>query len=150
MKAPRHSSGSVRETNPDSQQISTRLLLLVVAFTGLVAISGCNTPPKDENGNLPNDVVRDFIGLVQADDYEAARDLWYGSSKRLTGPMRFENFCERFEGVDLDNCKTQTAPGKGDSWMVTIHWKENGDKKQYLLGLKIVDGEWKMPRGYQW
>ena len=59
-----------------------------------LAVSGCghvvHNPPKDENGNLPDDVVRNFIELVKADNYEAARKLWYGDPKRISGPISRE------------------------------------------------------------
>ena len=141
MKAQRHSSVSVTETSRSFRQISTRRLLLAFAFTGCVAVCGCHTPPKDENGNCPSHVVREFIELVQAEDYKAARDLWYGPSKRITGPMRFEKFCARYKNIDLSNCTISEARrGKAGFWMVDVDWRESGQNKHDHFGLKIVHG----------
>jgi len=151
MRTPTHGNVSVMETSPRTQQISTRRFLLVLFSVVCLAVSGCYYPPRDNNGNLPDDVVGNFIELVKADNYEAARKLWYGDSKRISGPVKFEDFCARYKKIDLNNCKISKAQrGKSGFSMVDVDWEESGKEKHSHLGLKIVGGEWRMQRGDRW
>ena len=140
------------ETSPRTRQISIRCFLLALFSLACLAVSGCgHNPPMDKNGSLPDDAVRNFIELVKADDYEAARKLWYGESMVITGPEKFEDFCSRYKKIDLNNCNISKArKGKSGFSMVYVDWEENGKKKSAFFGLKIVDDEWRMERGYYW
>lgn len=140
------------ETGPRTQQIGSRCFLLALFSVACLAATGCgHNPSKDKNGKLPDDAVRNFIELVKADDYEAARKLWYGESKQIAGFGQFEVFCARYKQMDPNNCKISRAKkGKAGFSMVRIDWEENGTEKHVFFGLKIIDGEWKMKRGYMW
>jgi len=127
----------------------------VLSSLACLAVSSCSyvlhNPPKDKKGNLPDDVVRSFIELVKADDYEAARKSWYGDSKRISGPVKFEEYCAPYKRIDLNNCEISKAQrGKSGFSIVHVDWEESGKKKHYLFGLKIVGGEWRMERGHDW
>lgn len=163
MKAQQHGNVCVTETGPRTQPISTSCCLLTLSSVFCLAIFfGClHNPPADKNGKLPDDAVRRFIELVRASDYDGARKLWYGPSKLVFQPSdpqektidlttKFEDFCKDFKKIDLKTCRTTVPRGKSGFSMVEIDWEESGEKKHYLFGLKIVDGEWKMERGYYW
>jgi hypothetical protein len=144
--------------------ISRRFCFLLATFCALVmSSSGCErTSPKDTKGKFPEDSVRKFIELVQAKDYEAAERLWYGESQLVFQPSdtkeraidlrdKFEDFCAYFMQIDLATASISKArKGKSGFWMVSIDWTEGGEKRHYSFGLKIVEGEWKMERGYSW
>jgi hypothetical protein len=153
-------------TSQGSRQIGTNRLYwcsLVVFFVANTGISGCAySPPKDTNGNLPDDVVRKFVELVQARDYQSAERLWYGESKLVFKPsspkegiidlrIKFEDFCARYLHIDLASASiSKPEKGKSGFSMVNVDWKEDGAKKHDSFGLKIIQGEWKMQRGYRW
>lgn len=128
-----------------------------------LGVSGCaHRPPADANGNLPDDVVRNFLTLVQAEDYQAARGLWYGESKLVFQPSnpkgkkvdlrtKFKDFCAQYRQIDLENVRISKARrGKSGFSMVDVDWQEGGEQKHDQFGLKIIDGEWKIERGYYW
>jgi hypothetical protein len=140
-----------------------RLFLIM----GLGVLGCAHRPPTygptvDNNGKQPDDVVRNFLKLVQAEDYEAARRLWYGESmlvfepsdpgnKKIDLRTKFKDFCAYYTHIDLENAKISKAyRGKSGFSMVEVDWQEGGMKKHDQFGLKIVDGEWKMERGYYW
>lgn len=113
---------------------------------------GCSyNPPKDKNGSLPDDVVEKFIEYAQEENYISAGKLWYGASKLTATQEKFEDFCSRYKNIDLKKCRISKArSGKSGFSMVDVDWEENGQKKHIHFGLKIIDGEWKMERGYYW
>jgi hypothetical protein len=135
-----------------------RLFLIM----GLGVVDCAHRPPLDKNGNQPDDVVRNFLKLVQAAEYESAQRLWYGESKRVGDPsdprdpkidlrMNFEDFCAQYRHIDLGSAKISKAyRGKSGFSMITVDWQEDGMKKHDQFGLKIIEGEWKMERGYYW
>ncbi|NQU20591.1 MAG: hypothetical protein HQ567_04860 [Candidatus Nealsonbacteria bacterium] len=157
MTTQRNGSVSAMETRPRIRKIGTGCFFLALLTVGYLAFLRYGyDPPKDNNGDLPDDAVRNFIELVKADDYEAAKELWFGQSKRVSGgpiefPIEFEEFCARFKHIDLNNCVISKAHrGKSGFSMVYIDWEESGEKKHYSFGLKIFGGDWRMERGYDW
>ncbi len=151
MKAQEHGNVSAKETNRRTPQINSRCVLFSLLSLLSIAVIGCYYPPKDNNKNLPQDAVRNFIKLVKAEDYEAARNLWYGASKLIATQEKFEDFCSRYKNIDLDKCQISKAGrGKSGFSIVDVDWEENGQKKHTNFGLKIIDGKWKMERGYYW
>ena len=166
MKAHARGNAFAMATFHGGQKIGTRrfycCLLAVCCGVGL-AVSGCgHHPPRDTNGNLPDDVARNFVEFVQAEDYRSAERLWYGESyriDRLDDPkgaisdlrIDFEDFCAKFLPIDLATASISKARrGKSGFSIVNVDWEEDGTKKHAHFGLKIVDGEWKMERGYHW
>jgi hypothetical protein len=117
-----------------------------------MSFSGCErTAPKDTKGKFPEDSVRKFVELVQAKDYPSAERLWYGPSQRMEFTIKFEDYCANFMNVDLNTASISKArKGKSGFWMVNIDWTEGDEKKHNSFGLKVIDGEWKMERGYKW
>ena len=140
-------SSSKRDKQTGSRRFQQALLC-----AGCLVVSGCGyNPPKDNNGNLPDDVVRNFIELAKADDYETARKLWYGEIEQVARIVQFDVFCERYKRMDLDNCRISKAKkGKAGFSIVRIDWQENGTPTHVFFGLKTIDGEWKIHRGYNW
>ncbi|MHB1034149.1 MAG: hypothetical protein ACYC35_04870 [Pirellulales bacterium] len=134
-----------------------------VLLIACLSMSGCaQRSPKDKNGDLPDDVVRKFVTLAQAEDYRGAQRLWYGESMLVFKPsdpqdekvdlrMAFRAFCEQYRRIDLDSAAISKAyRGKSGFFMVDVDWREGGAKKHDQFGIKIVNGEWKMERGYYW
>ena len=152
MKAQRHGNVSAMETCRRGQKIGSRCFFLVVIAMANLGLFGCGgNPPKDKNGNLPDDVVRNFIELCEAEKYEAARKLWYGPAMLPASVQRkFEDFCARYKRIGLKNCKILKAHKDKGVWRVHIHFEEEGKKKSVFFDLEIVDGEWRMERGYMW
>ena len=167
MKAQSHGNVSAMATFHGTRQIGTSRFyccLMTVFLVAGLGVSGCGllSPPKDTNGNLPDDVVRNFIELVQSKEYPSAEQLWYGESKRvyeLSDPkgakmdlrIKFEDFCAKFMPIDLATASISKAQrGKSGFSIVNIDWEEGGAKKHFEFGLKIVEGEWKMERAYDW
>lgn len=154
MKAQPRGNASVAEARPTTRPIGTRRCPLMTLFSALClgVLFGClYNPPGDRNGRLPDHAVRKFLELVKADDYDGARNMWYGPSMRKSGQEKFEEFCEYFNKIDLGTCKISKAfRGKSGFSIVNVDWEEDGGKKHYDFGLKIIDGEWKMERGYDW
>lgn len=115
---------------------------------------------RDSNNNLPADSVHQFIAWTQQNELDKAKELWYGRSKLISklddgtihdGTIPFEEFCKNFRNINLNECKiTKASKGKSGFFMIYIYWHENGQKKQYSFGLKLVEGIWKMERGYSW
>jgi hypothetical protein len=130
-------------------RVSFHLISLCVL---VMSFSGCErTAPKDTKGKFPEDSVRKFVELVQAKDYPSAERLWYGPSQRMEFTIKFEDYCANFMNVDLNTASISKArKGKSGFWMVNIDWTEGDEKKHNSFGLKVIDGEWKMERGYKW
>jgi len=90
----KHGNVSAVETSRRTQPIGSRCFLLALFGMANLGVSGCGlNPPKDTKGNLPDDAVRNFIKLVEADNYKAARKLWYGPAKLGSVQLKFEDFC---------------------------------------------------------
>jgi hypothetical protein len=150
MKAQGHGDVSAMEIGRGTQKIGFRCFLLALFAMASLGVSGCG-PPKDQKGNLPDDVVRNFLELVEADNYEAARKLWYGPVMLGSVQRTFEDYCARYKKIRFMSYTISKArKGKGDFWMVRVDFDERGKQKHQFFGLKIVDGEWRMPRGYRW
>ncbi len=97
--------------------------------------------PMDKHGNRPDDVVRNFIELCEAEDHAAAAKLYCGPSGRATPTI--QDFCERYKKIGLKNCEISSASrGKAGYWTVQIDFEEDGEKRHYFFYFKIVDGEW--------
>ena len=151
MKALGARSVFATETSRGTLRTSYSLALFGVLLLGTLSAGGCYHPPRDKHGNLPDDAVRNFIEAVKARDYGRARSIWYGASMRISGVIKFEDFCSEYKNIDLDRCRISKAQrGKAGFAMINIDWDENGEQMHDEFGLKIVDGEWKMERGYYW
>ena len=152
MKPVRHGNVSAMETSQRIVQTSSRCVMWFISIVACISASSCTcNPPVDRNGKLPSDIVREFVEDVEAKNYEAAKNLWYGNSKRITGPADFEKFCLRYSTIDLNNCNISRAMrGKSGFYMVHIDWEHGIEMQHSSLGLKIVDGEWRIERGYYW
>ncbi|QDU45539.1 hypothetical protein Mal52_40330 [Symmachiella dynata] len=146
--------GNIYEADAPTNQKSVFLfiplgLFVLVGFSVYVYDNFC--PPEDQKGNLPNDSVRKFLELVAADNYDAARKLFYGPSNRIGAPRTFEEFCVGYKRIDPQKCKISRAhKGKSGFWTVRVDFEEEAEKTYVFFGLKIVDGEWRMERGYSW
>ena len=80
--------------------------------------------------------------MAEADNYKAARKLWYGPAKLGSVQLKFEDFCARYKKIGLKDCKiSKASKGKAGFWTVRVDFEEGGKKKYVCFGLKIVDGE---------
>ncbi|TWU07223.1 hypothetical protein CA54_56280 [Symmachiella macrocystis] len=163
MTAQNHGNTSAAESNQTPRRdVSRYLLPASLAVFGLVALSAIVSwgvyeyfpffpLPEDQKGNLSDDSVRKFLELVEADNYDAARKLFYGPSKRIGEPRTFEEFCAGYKRIDPPKCKISMArKGKSGFWTVRVDFEEEANQTYVFFGLKIVDGEWRMERGYSW
>ncbi|TWU06882.1 hypothetical protein CA54_52840 [Symmachiella macrocystis] len=153
MKAQTHGNVSAVETCRRSGKIVFRIVLLTLfAIAGLGYYVYYLCPPKDQNGNVPGDSVRKFLEFAEAENYESARELWYGPAKLdVTVQTEFEDYCARYKKIGLKKFKISWARrGKAGFWMVRIDFEEGGEKIHQFFALKIVDGEWRLSRGYRW
>lgn len=133
--------------------MSTRVLLVGFGFSAGCVFSGCHLyhPEPDKNGNLPSDVVREFLDSAKRGDYEAAQQLWYGDTKRASGPIKFSDFCSQYKSIDFRTLSISRAyRGKAGFSMVDIDWPANGKMDHDVFGLELIDGEWKLHRGIRW
>ena len=58
-------------------------LFLLAVCLGATGCADVHAAPADNNGNQPDDAVRNFFKLVQADDYKSVEQLWFGDSTRI-------------------------------------------------------------------
>jgi len=145
-----------------------RTKLILLSFLIFIFFTGCGkksqeeyNPPRDNNGTLPQDTVRNFIQLVIKKDFDNARKLWYGESSRISklsdgsvhdATIPFEEFCSYYKNItNISKLKiSEPYEGKSGFSMVYIEWLENEQRKAHTFGLKIINGEWKMERGSYW
>lgn len=151
MKAQRHGNVFAMEISRGTRKPDNwRCVLAFVVVAGL-GIAGCGFPPKDNNGDVPSDVVRQFIELCEAEDYESARKLWFGPSERVP-PMTFESFCERYKkiGSGIYQVSRAVESKVADLWSVRVDFEEDGQKRHVFFYIKVIDGQWKLRRGRKW
>jgi hypothetical protein len=120
---------------------------LAVALTG--ALAACKllnlTPPKDQDGNRPEDVARIFVKAVQAADFERAAACWRAGDVQnieANSAMTFKEFCTYFFQCDIYEL---TPRGKDkNSHVVAFHGQKEGRPKTFGLFLQRVDGRWRL------
>ena len=113
-------------------KIAKMLLVIGVAVSWPWSISLVHAAfvlPEDSNGNRPADVVREFIGFCEAEDYAAAEKLYLGVPR--------PSICVRFKKIGLANCRIlRGGRGKAGFSHVRVDFKEEGKKKHVLLLLQ--------------
>lgn len=127
-----------------------RLTLIVTAIAVVLAllsvVFGRRIPPKDRNGNTPQVVAREFVGAVNAKDYDLAASHWRPSDVQnleANANMRFPMFCADF--IECDSYRlTPVAWQKAESFLVQFEGEKAGRQKAFALYLKQIDGEWKL------
>lgn len=116
----------------------------------LACIQKSDVSPED---NLKaQGVIDEFIDYVESRDYEKAKGLWVGESKRILEgfdqTIPFHTFCERF--TDMGDYQTSDVLSQKGVYFISVSWRQNGSQKQWRFDLKKKDGDWFLIRGYQW
>ena len=99
----------------------------------------------------PRDVVHSFLECVDRQDYEEAEEFFFKDSRVLETGMTFSEFAERFDTVDLSTVSiSREFEGKGGFTMVYIVWSDDEGERHWDFGFKLIDGSWRIARGYAW
>lgn len=104
----------------------------------------------DSKGRKPDDVLRLFIEAVNSTNYAQAETFWDGACLRISKPIPFPVYCEGYAGLKTYSI-TKPTRGKADCYNMYLNGtNENGEVVRGLFGVDLINGEWKLWRGYAW
>ena len=101
--------------------------------------------PQDDNGDRPEDVVRQFVEAVQGSDFEKAATYWRtGDVKNIeaNSHMPFKDFCSYF--FMCDNFAVTFIGQDKKSHLIAFRGQDNGREKTFKLFLQRINGRWRM------